>query len=221
VKLADTTLPDYAWARERMVQEQIIGRGIDNPRIISAMRRIPRHLFVDAGLVNRAYDDCALPIGEKQTISQPYMAARMTEALALKGQEKVLEIGTGSGYQSALLAELCFNVFSVEKIRALARRSRDLLDRLEYHNIATQVGDGSIGWSEHAPYDGIIVAAAAPELPRPLIEQLAIGGKLIIPLGDEESQVLRLVHRTKAGFEESQLGDCRFVKLWGKFGWQE
>jgi protein-L-isoaspartate(D-aspartate) O-methyltransferase len=221
VKLADTTLPDYAWARERMVQEQIIGRGIDNPRIISAMRRIPRHLFVDAGLVNRAYDDCALPIGEKQTISQPYMAARMTEALALKGQEKVLEIGTGSGYQSALLAELCFNVFSVEKIRALARRSRDLLDRLEYHNIATHVGDGSIGWSEHAPYDGIIVAAAAPELPRPLLEQLAIGGKLIIPLGDEESQVLRLVHRTKAGFEETQLGDCRFVKLWGKFGWQE
>jgi protein-L-isoaspartate(D-aspartate) O-methyltransferase len=221
VKLADTTLPDYAWARERMVQEQIIGRGIDNPRIISAMRRIPRHLFVDAGLVNRAYDDCALPIGEKQTISQPYMAARMTEALALKGQEKVLEIGTGSGYQSALLAELCFNVFSVEKIRALARRSRDLLDRLEYHNIATHVGDGSIGWSEHAPYDGIIVAAAAPELPRPLLEQLAIGGKLIVPLGDEESQVLRLVHRTKAGFEESQLGDCRFVKLWGKFGWQE
>ena len=204
-----------------MVQEQIIARGIDNPRIISAMRRIPRHLFVDAGLVNRAYDDCPLPIGEKQTISQPYMAARMTDALGLKGEEKVLEIGTGSGYQSALLAELCFNVFSVEKIRGLARRSRDLLDRLEYHNIAIHVGDGSIGWSEHAPYQAIIVAAAAPELPRPLLEQLAVGGKIVIPLGDQESQVLRLVRRTRAGFEESDLGDCRFVKLWGKFGWQE
>jgi protein-L-isoaspartate(D-aspartate) O-methyltransferase len=221
VKLTDTKAPDYAWAREKMVQEQLVARGIQSRRVIDAMRRIPRHLFVDPGLVNRAYDDAALPIGEKQTLSQPYMAARMTEALDLKGDEKVLEIGTGSGYQSALLAELCFNVFSVEKIRALARKARALLDRLEYHNIAIHVGDGTIGWSEHAPYDAIIVAAGAPDVPRPLVEQLSVGGKLIIPIGAEESQVLTLYRRERSGFNDEELGECRFVKLWGKFGWQD
>jgi protein-L-isoaspartate(D-aspartate) O-methyltransferase len=185
------------------------------------MRRIPRHLFVDAGLVNRAYDDSALPIGEKQTLSQPYMAGRMTEALSLCGKEKVLEVGTGSGYQTALLAELCFNVFSVEKIRALSRKARALLDRLAFHNIALHVGDGTVGWSEHAPYDAIIVAASAPDLPRPLIEQLSVRGKLIIPVGDDESQVLKLVHRDPFGFHQEDLGGCRFVKLRGKFGWQD
>jgi protein-L-isoaspartate(D-aspartate) O-methyltransferase len=185
------------------------------------MRRIPRHLFIDSGLVNRAYDDSALPIGEKQTLSQPYMAARMTEALGLGGKEKVLEIGTGSGYQTALLAELCFNVFSVEKIRALSRKARELLDRLAFHNIALHVGDGTVGWSEHAPYDAIIVAASAPDLPRPLIEQLSVGGRLIIPVGDDESQVLKLVQREPFGFHQEDLGECRFVKLRGKFGWQD
>jgi protein-L-isoaspartate(D-aspartate) O-methyltransferase len=204
-----------------MVQEQLIARGIQDRRLMEAMRRIPRHLFVDPGLINRAYDDSALPIGEKQTLSQPYMAAKMTEALRLTGKEKVLEIGTGSGYQTALLAELCFNVFSVEKIRALSRKARKLLDRLEYHNIALHVGDGTIGWSEHAPYDSIIVAASAPDLPRPLLEQLSVGGKLIIPIGDDESQALKLVQRERIGFHEEDLGECRFVKLWGKFAWQE
>ena len=158
VKLTETKPPDYAWARERMVQDQLIARGIQDRRVIAAMRRIPRHLFIDSGLVNRAYDDSALPIGQKQTLSQPYMAARMTEALGLSGKEKVLEIGTGSGYQTALLAELCFNVFSVEKIRALSHKARELLDRLGFHNIALHVGDGTVGWSEHASYDAIIVA---------------------------------------------------------------
>jgi protein-L-isoaspartate(D-aspartate) O-methyltransferase len=204
-----------------MVQEQLIARGIRDRRLIQAMRRVPRHLFIDPGLVNRAYDDSALPIGEKQTISQPYMAGKMTEALQLTGKEKALEIGTGSGYQTALLAELCFNVFSVEKIRALSRKARELLDRLEYHNIALHVGDGTIGWSEHAPYDSIIVAASAPDLPRPLIEQLSVGGKLVIPIGDDVSQVLKLVERERFGFHQEDIGECRFVKLWGKFGWQD
>ena len=204
-----------------MVQEQLIARGIQDRRLIEAMRRVPRHLFIDPGLINRAYDDSALPIGEKQTLSQPYMAGKMTEALRLTGKEKVLEIGTGSGYQTALLAELCFNVFSVEKIRVLWRKARELLDRLEYHNIALHVGDGTIGWSEHAPYDSIIVAASAPDVPRPLIEQLSVGGKLVIPVGDDVSQVLKLVERERFGFHQEDIGECRFVKLWGKFGWQD
>ena len=204
-----------------MVEEQIVARGIKNSRLLAAMRKLPRHLFVDPGLLPRAYDDSSLPIGAKQTVSQPYMAARMTEALELSGEEKVLEIGTGSGYQTALLAELSFNVFSVEKIRTLAMKARALLDRLQYHNIAIQVGDGSIGWPEHSPFDAIIVTAGAPDLPRPLLEQLAIGGRLVIPVGDDESQVLVRVTRHPSKFAEEQLGDCRFVKLWGKFGWQE
>jgi protein-L-isoaspartate(D-aspartate) O-methyltransferase len=204
-----------------MVQEQIVARGVTDPRVIEALRNVPRHLFVDAGLVSRAYDDSALPIGEKQTLSQPYMAARMTEALQLAGAEKVLEIGTGSGYQTALLAELCFNVFSLEKIRVLSRQARALLDRLEYHNIALHVGDGTIGWSEHAPYDAIIVTAAAPNLPKPLLEQLAVGGRLIIPVGDQKNQMLLRVTRDAAGFHHEELEGCRFVRLVGKYGWRE
>jgi protein-L-isoaspartate(D-aspartate) O-methyltransferase len=211
---------DYVWVRERMVQEQLVARGIKDPRVLGAMRKVPRHFFVDPGLINRAYDDTALPIGEKQTLSQPYIVARMTEALGLKGYEKILEVGTGSGYQTALLAELSFNVFSVEKIRVLSRRARQLLDRLEYHNIALHAGDGTVGWSDHAPYDAIIVTAAAPDLPRPLLDQLAPGGKLVMPVGDEESQSLVRVTASESGFEKEHLGDCRFVKLWGKYGWR-
>jgi protein-L-isoaspartate(D-aspartate) O-methyltransferase len=219
--LPDSILSDYAWARERMVQEQIIARGIADARVIAALRKIPRHLFVDAGLVNRAYDDSALPIGDKQTLSQPYMAARMSEALRLGGDEKILEIGTGSGYQTALLAEIGFNVFSVEKLRALSRKARQLLDRLGYQNIALHVGDGTIGWSEHAPYDAIIVTAGAPSPPKPLLEQLAIGGRLVIPVGDEQEQTLVRVSRTRFSYKEERLGECKFVKLLGKFGWRE
>jgi protein-L-isoaspartate(D-aspartate) O-methyltransferase len=204
-----------------MVQEQIIARGITDARVIAALRKIPRHLFVDAGLVNRAYDDSALPIGDKQTLSQPYMAARMSEALGLGGDEKILEIGTGSGYQTALLAEIGFNVFSVEKLRALSRKARQLLDRLGYQNIALHVGDGTIGWSEHAPYDAIIVTAGAPSPPKPLLEQLAIGGRLVIPVGDEQEQTLVRVSRTRFSYKEERLGECKFVKLLGKFGWRE
>lgn len=204
-----------------MVQEQLVARGIADGRVLAAMRKIPRHLFVDAGIVNRAYDDCALPIGDKQTLSQPYMAALMTETLALSGSEKVLEIGTGSAYQTALLAELCFNVFSVEKIRALSLKARALLDRLEYQNIALHVGDGTIGWSEHAPYDAIIVTAGAPKAPQPLLDQLSMGGRLVIPVGDEQGQTLVRVTRTPSGFKQEQLGECKFVKLLGKYGWPD
>ena len=221
VKPQEFASHDYAWARERMVQEQIIARGIADARVISAMRKIPRHLFVDAGIVNRAYDDSALPIGDKQTLSQPYMAARMAESLALSGSEKVLEVGTGSGYQTALLAELCFNVFSVEKLRGLSRKARSLLDQLAYQNIALHVGDGTIGWSEHAPYDAIIVSAGAPKAPQPLLDQLFIGGRLVIPVGDEQGQTLLHVSRTRTGFKETVLGECKFVKLLGKYGWRE
>ena len=221
VKLAEFSAADFAWTRERMVQEQIVARGIDDARVIAALRKIPRHLFVDPGIVNRAYHDSALPIGEKQTLSQPYMAARMTAALHLGGDEKVLEIGTGSGYQTALLAEICFNVFSVEKLRVLSRKARQLLDRLGYQNIALHVGDGTIGWSEHAPYNAILVAAAAPSAPKPLLEQLTPGGRLVIPVGDEQAQTLLRVTRTPSGFEEEQLGECKFVKLLGKYGWPD
>lgn len=204
-----------------MVQEQIVARGITDARIIGALRKVPRHLFVDPGIINRAYDDSALPIGEKQTLSQPYMAARMTEALGLTGHEKVLEVGTGSGYQTALLAELCFNVFSVEKLRVLSRKARTLLDRLDYQNIALHVGDGTIGWSEHAPYDAVLVTAGAPSAPKPLLDQLALGGRLVIPVGDEQAQTLLRVTRTQKGFKEEQLGECKFVKLLGKYGWRD
>ncbi|HEY7220812.1 MAG TPA: protein-L-isoaspartate(D-aspartate) O-methyltransferase [Candidatus Binatia bacterium] len=220
MKLSEGSPHDFTWARERMVQEQIAGRGITDARVLTALRRIPRHLFIDQGIVNRAYDDSALPIGGKQTLSQPFMTARMTEALALKGDERVLEIGTGSGYQTALLAEICFNVFSVEKIRALSRKARALLDQLGYQNIALHVGDGTIGWSEHAPYDAIIVSAGSPSTPRPLLDQLALYGRLVIPVGDEQSQILLRVTRTGAGFEQEQLGECKFVKLFGKYGWR-
>lgn len=203
-----------------MVQEQIIARGIADPRLLAALRRVPRHLFVDPGIVNRAYDDSALPIGEKQTLSQPYMAARMTEALGLTGSEKVLEVGTGSGYQTALLAELCFNVFSVEKIRPLSRKAREILDQLEYHNVALHVGDGTIGWSEHAPYDAILVTAGAPSAPKPLLEQLTEGGRLVIPVGDEQTQVLIRITRAGSDYVTDNLGECKFVKLYGKYGWR-
>lgn len=202
-----------------MVQEQVVARGIEDSRVIAALRKVPRHLFVDPGIANRAYADSALPIGDKQTLSQPYMAARMTAALGLTGPEKALEVGTGSGYQTALLAELCFNVFSVEKLRMLSRKARSLLDRLGYQNIALHVGDGSIGWSEHAPYDAILVAAGAPVPPQPLLDQLASGGRLVIPVGDEQGQTLIRITRRRTGFREEQLGECKFVKLVGKHGW--
>lgn len=202
-----------------MVQKQLAAQGIEDTRVLKAMLKVPRHLFVDSALADRVYEDGPLPIGEKQTISQPYMVALMTEALELTGKERVLEIGAGSGYQTAILAELSLNIFSVEKIGSLAVRARSILDELGYYNVAFHVGDGTLGWSEHAPYDAILVAAGSPKLPHPLIEQLSVGGRLVIPLGNEQSQTLKRIRRTASGVEEEHLGKCRFVKLWGRHGW--
>ncbi len=210
---------EFAIARERMVAEQLAGRGIRDPRVLKAMGKVPRHRFVDEALSGRAYGDYPLPIGEGQTISQPYMVALMTEALELVGHERVLEVGTGSGYQTAILAELCAKVYSVERIRSLADRAIRSLDALGYYNVLVRIGDGSLGWPEEAPFDGILVTAGAPEVPRALVEQLTPKGRLVVPVGDAYSQVLRKGVREADGMRWEELGGCVFVKLVGDQGW--
>jgi protein-L-isoaspartate(D-aspartate) O-methyltransferase len=211
---------DFPKARLKMVEEQIISRGIKDTKLIAAMKKIPRHLFVEEALQNQAYSDHPLPIGEKQTISQPYMVALMTEALQLTGDEKVLEIGTGSGYQTAILAELSEKVFSIERIRPLAIRARRLLYELGYFNVEIKVFDGTFGWMEESPFEAITVTAGAPHIPQPLIDQLATGGRLVIPVGDAFVQDLFRVTKTEEGTKKEDLGGCRFVKLIGKYGWE-
>ena len=203
-----------------MVEEQIVSRGIKDAKLIAAMKKIPRHLFVEEALQSQAYSDHPLPIGEKQTISQPYMVALMTEALLLSGKEKVLEIGTGSGYQTAILAELSEKVFSVERIRSLAIRARKLLYELGYFNVEIKIFDGTFGWTEESPFDAIMVTAGSPDIPQPLIDQLSIGGRLVIPVGDALVQDLFRVTKTDEGVKKDDLGGCRFVKLIGKYGWE-
>lgn len=203
-----------------MVEEQIIERGIKDSRVIAAMRKVPRHLFVEEAFQSQAYNDHPLPIGEKQTISQPYMVALMTEALELRGKERVLEIGAGSGYQTAILAELAQEVFSIERIRSLAIRARKLLYDLGYFNVELKIFDGTYGWPEKGPFDAIIVTAGSPDIPQPLYEQLSMGGRLIIPIGDAHLQDLFRVMKTKEGMKKEDLGGCRFVKLIGRYGWE-
>jgi protein-L-isoaspartate(D-aspartate) O-methyltransferase len=204
-----------------MVREQLIERGIRDARVLDAMRRVPRHRFVESALAPRAYDDTALPIGERQSISQPFIVAFMTEALELQGGERVLEVGTGSGYQAAVLAELVENVFSIERFRSIASRTRATLESLGYFNVAIQVGDGTVGWSEHAPFDAILVTAASPSVPQPFLDQLRAEGRLVIPVGDDQAQRLKRIRRTAGGFQEEDLGECRFVRLVGKYAWPE
>jgi len=211
---------DFPKARSKMVEDQIISRGIKDAQVIAAMRKVPRHLFVEEALQSQAYSDHPLPIGEKQTISQPYMVALMTEALQLKGKEKVLEIGGGSGYQTAILAELSEKVFSIERIRSLAIRARQLLYELGYYNVELKIFDGTYGWMEEAPFDAIIVAAGAPDIPQPLLDQLAMDGRLVIPVGDAYVQDLIRVTKTEEGIKREDLGGCRFVKLIGRYGWE-
>lgn len=211
---------DYKVSREKMVLTQIIERGIKDPLVINAMKKVPRHLFVDNSLKHRAYDDYPLPIQEGQTISQPYIVALMTELLKLKSGTRVLEIGTGSGYQSAILAEIASYVYSVERIPVLAKTAREVLDRLGYHNIMIKVGDGTYGWKDMAPFDGIIVTAAAPDIPKPLLEQLKDGGRLVIPVGDLFSQDLVVVQKEGDKYIKSVQTGVRFVKLIGAYGWQ-
>jgi protein-L-isoaspartate(D-aspartate) O-methyltransferase len=212
--------PDFALARRRMVREQLVARGIRDKRVIDAMMKVPRHLFMEEGLWHQAYGDFPLPIGEGQTISQPYIVALMTEALQLTGGEKVLEIGTGSGYQAAVLAELTKQVFSIERISTVASKARKILDALGYANVLIRVSDGTHGWPEEAPFAGIIVTAGAPEIPHTIVEQLEVGGRLVIPVGDEYSQTLLKVVKKEQGYKREDLGGVRFVKLIGDYGWK-
>ena len=216
----DSRENDLSKLRLRMVQDQVIARGIKDRCVIEAMSRVPRHLFMEEALQGQAYSDRPLPIGDKQTISQPYMVALMTEALELTGREKVLEIGTGSGYQAAVLARCAAKVFSVERIRTLAIRARKLLLDLGYSNIEIKFSDGTVGWADESPFDAIMVTAGAPAIPQPLIDQLKIGGRMCIPVG--ESQVQDLIRITKAeeGIQKEDFGGCRFVRLIGKHGWE-
>lgn len=203
-----------------MVQEQLVPRGITDERVLEAMRIVPRHLFVDDALQSRAYGDFPLPIAAGQTISQPYIVASMTQALHLKGEEKVLEIGTGSGYQAAVLSRLCAQVYTVERINSLLAGARKVFDTLNYFNIVSKLDDGTLGWPEYGPYDAIMVTAGGPAIPEPLVEQLVEGGRMIIPVGDQYLQTLELVEKTVDGVKVMELERVRFVDLVGKHGWQ-
>lgn len=212
---------DYVQARERMVREQLVSRGINDPRVLRTMAKVPRHLFLETELWDQAYEDHPLPIGANQTISQPYMVALMAEALELTGAERVLEVGTGSGYAAAVLSELCAEVFTVEAVEELALKARSVLTSLGYRNVSVLVGDGTLGWEEHAPYDGVMISAAAPCIPRPLLEQLKIPGRLVFPMGERELQSLVRIRKDQAGIREEYLGECHFVKLKGQYGWED
>lgn len=203
-----------------MVEGQVIARGITDQRVIDAMMKVPRHKFVEEAFENQAYQDAPLPIGERQTISQPYMVAAMSEALKLDGSETVLEIGTGSGYQAAVLALLADRVFSLERIPSLARRARKVLDHCGYGKVNIRLADGTLGWREMGPFDGIIVTAGAPDVPQDYLDQLAVGGRLVIPVGPRDTQVLMRITRTsETDFQEEKLLGCRFVPLIGDRGW--
>ena len=211
----------YERQREEMVRHQIEARGITDPLVLTAFRTVPRHLFVSEALRDQAYGDYPLPIGEQQTISQPYIVAEMTQALELHKDDRVLEIGTGSGYQAAILAEIVYRVYTVERIRSLYIQARKLLDKLRYHNIVMRCGDGTAGWKDESPFDAIIVTAGAPDIPEKLLSQLAEGGRMVVPVGNQHSQDLIKVVKDKKGIHKSNLGGCRFVKLIGEQGWKE
>ena len=211
----------YQRLRNEMVTNQIIARGITDARVLSALRSVPRHLFVSEAMMDQAYGDYPLPIGEQQTISQPYIVAEMTQALQLTPEDRVLEIGTGSGYQAAILSHIAFRVYTVERIYSLYVRTRKLFDQLRYHNIVTRYSDGTTGWKEESPFDAIIVTAGAPEIPSVLVNQLAMGGRMVIPVGDRHSQDLVKLVRDPQGIHQTNLGGCRFVKLIGEHGWKD
>ncbi len=206
--------------RREMVEKQIVSRGVSDPQVIDAMLKVPRHLFVSEALVDSAYGDFPLPIGEGQTISQPYIIAEMTQSLGLKGHERVLEIGTGSGYQAAVLAQIVYRVYTIERNNPLFLQTRKLFDFLKYHNIVTRYSDGTQGWKQESPFDAIIVTAGGQQIPQPLIDQLAVGGKLVMPVGGNFSQELILLEKDENGIKTDNLGACRFVKLIGQHGWE-
>lgn len=212
---------DYAVLKKRMVEEQLLPRGIKDQNVLDAFLKVERHKFIPTDLASNAYADFPLPIGNGQTISQPYIVALMTECLSLTGKEKVLEIGTGSGYQAAILAELSKEVYSVERFENLAKMAQGVLNELGYANIKIKVGDGTLGWPEEAPFDRIIITAASPRIPLLLTEQLKDNAKLIMPLGESFSQVLTLFEKKKDKLESTQICGCVFVPLVGKYGYKQ
>lgn len=216
---ARSSSTDYDKEREHMVESQLVRRGIKDRRVLDAMRQVPRHLFIPKDTRGLAYCDGPLPIGQGQTISQPYIVALMTELLELTGQEKVLELGTGSGYQAAILSRLVSQVYTVERHAALAEQAEKVFAQLGYDNIVISVGDGTLGWPEYSPYEAIIVTAAAPDVPQPLMEQLADGGRLVAPVGSRWSQVLAKVKRQGETLTKEHLTAVAFVPLVGKYGW--
>ena len=207
--------------REEMVRKQIEARGVTDRKVLEAMSKVPRHLFISEALWDQAHGDFPLPIGENQTISQPYIVAEMTQALQLNEEDRVLEIGTGSGYQAAILAEIAFRVYTIERIHSLFRKCRKLFDDLRYYNILTKYSDGTTGWDDESPFDAIIVTAGAPKIPKFLLSQLAIGGRMVVPVGDRYSQELIKLYKDENGIHKTSLGGCRFVKLVGEYGWRE
>ncbi|WP_043770542.1 protein-L-isoaspartate(D-aspartate) O-methyltransferase [Desulfobulbus propionicus] len=202
-----------------MIEEQLVARGITDQRVLEAMRTVPRHLFVEDAIRAQAYGDFPLPIGSGQTISQPYVVALMTLALRLTGSEKVLEIGTGSGYHAAVLSRLCQRVYTVERIDGLVSRARKVFDRLRYHNIVSRIDDGTVGWPSEAPFDAIVVTAGGPRVPEPLIAQLADPGRLIMPVGGQDVQELQLVEKHEGSVRVTTIEQVRFVDLIGAYGW--
>ncbi len=213
-----TVEPDFRGPRRRLI-ETLQANGISDLAVLRAFDEVPRHLFVPAGVRHRAYEDSALPIGSGQTISQPSIHARYLQELQLTGKEKVLEIGTGSGYQTVLLSHLAEQVFSVERVPALFDRARELLQQLGVRNVSLRLGDGTLGWREYAPYDGIVVGAASPDVPQPYVDQLADGGRLVIPVGDRDEQVLAVFTKRGTQLERRDVGPVRFVPLLGAYGW--
>ena len=217
----ETHADRFAVLRQKMVEVQLRARGIRDERVLTAMERVPRELFISEEYWQQAYEDHPLPIAAGQTVSQPYIVAFMLEVLSLDGAEKVLEIGTGSGYQTALLAELARQVYSVERIEALAHSAKATVQRLGYRNVILVVGDGSLGLAEHAPFDAIIVSAAAPEIPQPLLEQLGEGGRMVVPVGPADAQELVLVRKQDGSTVVTRLEGCRFVPLIGEQAYSE
>ena len=220
-RLSPAAIYSYAGQRRKMVEEQLGDRGIKDLHLLEVMSRVPRHLFTLDPFQDRSYGDTPLPIGENQTISQPYIVAAMTAALELKGDERILEIGTGSGYQTAVMAELAAQVFTIERINALSRKAQQILDGLGYANIVFKMFDGTYGWPDQAPFDAIMVTASAKEIPKSLIKQLGEGGRLVAPAGDTDEQKLILLRKKGNQVSRKEICDCKFVPLIGKYGWPE
>lgn len=217
--MAGSVSPDMRGPRRRLI-ETLQANGVTDLAVLHAFDQVPRHAFVPAAVAHRAYEDSALPIGNGQTISQPTVHARSLQELRLTGREKVLEIGTGSGYQTALLAKLAAQVFSIERMAPLLDRAREILAQLGVRNVSLLLGDGTLGWREFAPYGGIVVGAAAPSVPQPYLDQLADGGRLVIPVGDRDEQVLAVFTKRDGQIERRDVGPVRFVPLLGAYGWE-